>query len=432
MSPRSRLAVFAALLAMLLISACANVEIRKDDPAKDYPGPRFYLPRPYIVVLKPFPVAQKSWLVPGKATAEGVIVSLEGLDSGADDDLKALFGASTAAGTSGELRFAIAAPTGGAIRSTSGTPTTPSTDPLPTDKNPTTHDTPDGGTATGWVKKGDLSELRDAVNDLYEIRYLPDLEERYVIVSEANLGQASLDAYLAKGWFVQHYGKTVDRRALGKFVFSNIQTVLDLARNAAQAAAGLPGATNLVQTSGGAGAAAAAKAESVAHDCVVKLTITEMAVPGVYPILKPSELAELGGGTKTFQIAGSIQQEASLALPVAYRTTQHLGALLLSGTGQDESGGAPAPGRGDASHQQVPAALTQLLKEACVAAGLAESDAVVGAMRALTNAAPRTRAARIRWARGVEHDDAKLDALVVDLQARVDAVEDLKDIQVSR
>ncbi len=350
-------ALFVGSFGLAMLAGCAQTGIVPDRGREGlwntlFPqrGPRFYLPRPYIVVLKEFPVATSIKLVPGYIAGDGLLVrfdetvkdvlSADGIYSGKPVDRGDSFGwlllksakslivptagkGGDGAASGSEPTSAIDAAVASGVK-----------DGLEAAANPTqpvtSEDAVHGGTASAWAKKGDITEFRDAVNSLFEIRYLPDLEERYVIESEAGLGQASLDAYLSRGWIVQHYGQNVDRRELGEFVFRNIQDVLDIAKTIGKAAlmdvfpTTIASAGAVESTEGIVNTAAGETVEGP-RKVMVKIVVVEYAVPGVYPILKPHELPTVdSNGLVQIIIPGSKQQPASAALPVAYRTRKDI------------------------------------------------------------------------------------------------------------
>lgn len=370
----------AALTILLMLAGCANTEFERNDGPG--PGIRYYRPRPYVVVLEPFPVAAEHVLVPGTVRPDGLVISIDGVARGALASLGVQMpeGAEPHSGETVKLFVptSVSSPAGGR-RLTSGERGSDQNEVdglfsraqvdqllqevLDAGKTVDPKSTPSGGLASGWIRKGDLAEFRDTVNNLFDIRYLPDFDEDYRLTGNAGLGQASLDAYLTRGWAAHHLGKDVDRRELGQLVIANVQAVLDIARAAGKAA--------LITSTGGLGTAAVltsgepgAEREQVEADVqpvMLQITVIEYAVPGVYPILKQSEMLTIemdmivqaptqtmmvnGARTtvsfpptksrisfKALPVLGSIQQPASAALPVAYRTHKQL-IVAVAGAG---------------------------------------------------------------------------------------------------
>ena len=372
-----------ACVGALMLGGCADSYFVSESGEKGIP---FYRPRPYIVVLEPFPVAAEHVLVPGTVRPDGTVMHIDPEAATALQRIGVHMPSSFTPHTNQTINLFLPSAKPGDSRLTSGGPAVNTAESLLSRDQTTAiiddiinagktvdkDSAPDGGTASGWVKKGDLTEFRDPVNNLFEIRYLPDMDETYRLVGKAGLGQASLDAYLMRGWSAQHLGTVVDRRDLGKAVFGNIQAVLDIARAAGKAA--------LIVSTGGTGALATltsggdvpqAEREATVQPVMLQVTVMEYAVPGVYPILKKSEMREVtrtvtypqttrtvtaGGFTieETLQegsyqltnydlpITGSNQQPASAALPVAYRTQKQLIVALAGSVGEASKPGGRA------------------------------------------------------------------------------------------
>jgi hypothetical protein len=81
----------AAACALLLCTACGSVTVRKvTDTDTKTKGFRYYLPRPYVVVNKPFAVAGDDFFAFGDVSSDGKVISLTA--TGLPDPIKHKFG----------------------------------------------------------------------------------------------------------------------------------------------------------------------------------------------------------------------------------------------------------------------------------------------------------------------------------------------------
>jgi hypothetical protein len=127
----------------------------------------------------------------------------------------------------------------------------------------------------------------------FDIVYLPDFDEQYVVSSQANLGNASFQMNMGQGWSLQGFNSISDNTELNKRIFALIDKASELASLAADAgmAALFPPA--------GLAAAASGVIKPQSEQAVelppgtpvsLKIVVVHYAAKGLYPVIKPREL----------------------------------------------------------------------------------------------------------------------------------------------
>lgn len=129
-------------------------------------------------------------------------------------------------------------------------------------------------------------------NDVFDVLYLPDLDEQYAVSTSAGLGQINSQIGMENGWMVERANVQIDNREIGKFIFDKVDKVFDLATSlvapgAAQASAA--GDLAAKAKTPGAQAATDSPERKDARRVVLRVKYVRFATPGIYPILKRSE-----------------------------------------------------------------------------------------------------------------------------------------------
>jgi len=122
------------------------------------------------------------------------------------------------------------------------------------------------------------------VNDYFDVIYLPDMDEQYAMEVRGGLGQANGQIGLENGWMMERAIVKLDNRELGKFIFSNIQKLIDLGVASINPSSLLPEKT----TSPGADEAGI-KGLVDGKRVLLHIRYVVSATPGLYPILKSRE-----------------------------------------------------------------------------------------------------------------------------------------------
>jgi hypothetical protein len=248
------------------------VSVRKVTPANTHQvdGFRYYLPRPYLALKVPMPVAGDEFVVSATLGPDGAVsiprASLpahlqyhfrEGVEASAVSVPQSEL--SDGALADGFVRAAEAVkPATGATMGSAGADSGPQ------------------GTTVA-LAEGTMS-----------IVYLPDFDEQYAIKYRAGLGRVDTGSEglrLRHGWMLDNVSLTIDNVELGKFIFGQVDKFTDLVS--------LIGARKnkvLEEFSGTLKAAADdAAVKGGFRNVRLRITYAIVAQPGVYPLLKPCE-----------------------------------------------------------------------------------------------------------------------------------------------
>lgn len=340
--------------ATALAAGCARVTVRKVPTPTQYShqgvsswthdmqvkadameGLRFYLPRPFVSVFESFPIATDLYLAKGRVSADNKYVVIDSI---------------TPLSTRGDFA-------NGAIRELTGTAVPKSlifrrtATPAPTPSNPQPPATPrsgddpgaqgDDSTAARLLEQAKAAAAsagasaadakaaaaqarnpapangttdntqtgigrRKVTNNNgafaftplrgnFDVLYLPDFDEQYVVSSKSRLGNASFELNLGQGWSLQGFNSLTDNSELNKRIFDLIDTASDLAKKAATAGLGsvLPtaGLSSLADTLASPRSGDEME-ESPGTPVALKIVVVHYAAKGLYPVIKPRELAD--------------------------------------------------------------------------------------------------------------------------------------------
>ena len=324
-----RLAYLVLLFAgAAVIYGCAKVKVRKVPTPTQYvrwtdaqqrkadnmEGIRFYLPRPFVCVFESFPIRTDIYLANGMVSPDGkyVVVTSVTAESGLsryvatdprhveiptsfifdpkrrESEIKAQ---SLALGTALETISTIralkqAVPTG--IKGTPPTAQLPPPPPPPPSVEPT-------GISKRKVTNDNGAFAYQPLRGNFDLVYLPDFEEQYVVSETAGLGNAMFAINLGQGWSLQGFDSLVDNSQLNQRIFNLIDTAIRLAQGAASAATGIP----LVAPGAGEPGVIRPQSKQEAMDreipgtpVTLKIVVVHYAAKGLYPVIKPRELQE--------------------------------------------------------------------------------------------------------------------------------------------
>ena len=127
----------------------------------------------------------------------------------------------------------------------------------------------------------------------FDIAYLPDFDEQYVISGSAGLGNAQFQLNLGQGWSLQGFDSLTDNSALNARIFDVIDAASQVAQSAALAAVGLPPVPSLLPGTTATAPQGAQDAVLAAGTRVtLKIVVVHYAAKGLYPVIKPRELQE--------------------------------------------------------------------------------------------------------------------------------------------
>lgn len=342
-------------LATLLTSGCATVKSysvsssTKEGEAKGkVEGIPYYLPRPYVAVKKPFPVSGFDVLTSGTVGKDGAIaIAVESLP----EPLKALALGGSLGLFSSDTKSLVARQEIVFLQSADGA----------------TSDPKSGGDASKGEKgegeqgeKGEAEPEEDAstkvettgttsplvpISDIFDIVYLPDFSQKYVLRLRPRLGK--LEANIAlQGGMLSGLTVNLDNTAVASMVSEGIATALGAAKEIAVGKL-VPASTD----------EAAEELQSLENETVtVRVRFAAEALPGVYPIMKPGEEVPPCKTPCTPAQAGVAN--ATLVLPVgpytrvAYRVRHtlvvELPGVAVASKGVDKLNSQPASSPRDA------------------------------------------------------------------------------------
>lgn len=335
MSRLKQLGLWALVLAT---ATCADVSVRHV-ASTDFTteGARYYLPRPYLAVKEPFPVGGEDFLTTG-TLQDDWLVHID-LPAGLPGPVRRFFKADdprvglVAPGLVMQRKERNAKPPG-----LSKQAAVPDGGASPTDAGLG----PDGGSGTPSAS-ADVEETSGStvvpISELFDVVMLPDFDQQYAIKVSAGIGASGLKLNLKNGWMAEQLGFNVDNTAIGNFILTNIQKVVDLGIGAAQTA--LEPASALTAAAGALTKqglpAGAAPRPPAPPQVVLRVRYALEALPGLYPILKPGE-----------KPPGGAEQPEWVLVPyppytvVAYRVRETILVELVSFGAPEQAGDGTA------------------------------------------------------------------------------------------
>ena len=361
------------VLGALAFVGCASVKVRKVPTPTQYSvwtdqmqakadkmeGFRFYLPRPFVSVTEPFPIRADTFIADGHVSADGKYVIVESVRAGAglndymagikkDTQIPAQAIVQPSAASVAAAKDLVKAQSElikAATNALSGAPGTTvqtgGTDTSKTSAIPTSPAPPTG------VNKRDVHNDNGAfayqpMRGVMDIAYLPDFEEQYAVSSRSGLGNAQFSINLGQGWSLQGFNSLTDNTELNKRIFDVIDTSIQLAKDAAKTAAGIPpvdispGITKLI-TPQSAPAGSAEGNLNPSSPVSLKIVVIHYAAKGLYPVIKPRELQERKATNDSSYLCFDLFRLVPLATPA----TAFDAAALKSAQAVVDSGSSP-------------------------------------------------------------------------------------------
>lgn len=288
-----------------LLWGCSTVTVLKLDPRSGNPaegaaeGLRYYMPRPYVSVHEPFIVASEVYLAAGEMSPDSRYVLLTEVPQGLSDlvNQRLIRGDQRMGSLKIDASQVSTGPLAAEGRPHSAT--------IEQDKDAPTPAAPAASeaAASSPVLRPGMGHFK-AVNDnsayavtplprYFNIVWLPDFDEQYAVKVSQGLGSSGVLLGLGQGWSLQSLDATVDNSALAKPLLDFYASTIGALQKVATAKIEAP----LALLTGGSPHSAAVKpgksAQTYAGGTPVTLKVTKVriAAPGLYPILKPTELA---------------------------------------------------------------------------------------------------------------------------------------------
>ncbi len=284
---RNAVGSIAVLLLLCAVASigCARVEVAPADPNKcERAGIPFYMQRPYMALKREIPVAGDAGYIAGQVKGDVVHIlnaPQELLEFLGGDPYVPLASIGLDDGLQRE-RDDLKPP----VVSDPNKPNKPDSN----DKSTEATESKSAGaltTATGDVSWDSTVPQALPVSMLYDIVYLPDLDEKYVVSAEGGLGQAELGAAMGPGSTLNKFSMSVDNTEMGKLVADTINKFSDVAVQAATK--GLGTGTSGAEDGVGEGTSAAEAGFRENQFISMRYAYVIYATPGLYPILKNTE-----------------------------------------------------------------------------------------------------------------------------------------------
>jgi hypothetical protein len=307
-----------SVIAIACATACASVHVNKIDPASGTllagapEGMRFYLPRPYVSVNEPFVIATSVYIAAGEMSPDGSFVLLTEIPEDLRNDVPVNPGLAKGGQKMGPIAIdansvLVSTPPPGAGGPQGAPAGDKSPKPASTDDSSKTPPagnaapTPSGGsTSTPGVLTYKVTNDNQAYGVIpqprfFNIVWLPDWEEQYVITAKSGFGTANATINLGQGWSLQGLDAKVDNSAAVKPLMDFYSATLGALQKVATAKIEGPLAAVTGKPQGAsAKTPATAKAAFGGGTLVsVKFTKARVVAPGLYKILKPKELQSL-------------------------------------------------------------------------------------------------------------------------------------------
>jgi hypothetical protein len=279
---------------------------RKADRMK---GVRYYLPRPYLALKQSTPVAQRTAFISfhyDESSHSYLLDSPSGnpvwVQKIAPQKLSitaALAATLATQNTTGRTDMEKQAGTPGSDSGGTTTPNAPAGQQGGPNTVPSANPPSELHAKTGYVNDTDPITR---IGDRMDIVYLPDFEEQFVIQPTFGLGKGDIETRLRNGWAAEVFSQQVDNSNLIPYIIDQVQKTSEAAASIfttwAPVAAGLPPNLGLptsktLQKQGGKPGELDVDAARVALGNVLLFKIAEVRIaqPGIYPILKPREIA---------------------------------------------------------------------------------------------------------------------------------------------
>ncbi|MEM7228853.1 MAG: hypothetical protein AAF432_08565 [Planctomycetota bacterium] len=323
---RTHLIALAGLAAFVL-AGCAKIEYVKVPSPTQYEtwndtrqaaadrmeGVRYYLPRPYVNLKQPTPVAQRVAFVSFTLDPDRNVYVLNTPRDAPTWLLKIVPTEMSFA----QAYAAMTITTDGAMMNRVSEEQTDEIDdaptPTPDDEKPPTELT----ARTGFISDTDpvtrLSETMDVV-------YLPDFDEQYVIRVKGGLGEIDVETKLRNGWAAEVFAQKIDNSNLIPYVIRQVERASEAAAGIATTwmplAMGLPPGTSPARLADLATSQIGEQSDDrqTAKDLLgevllFKIAEVRIAQPGVYPILKPREMRDWFGDASSVLTSGADPEE---------------------------------------------------------------------------------------------------------------------------
>ncbi len=364
--------------------------------ADEMEGFRFYLPRGYVSVRKPFPVSSKSYLVNGTVSPDGKHILLGATKDDLSGVLQSIYvkedripagvvvkakddaGGAQNGKPADEQESSDPGPNStGPTNTRSDTADKPGTgnqdqnqtEPPQNNGNGGTSGQQDGAATPPITGQGRVAVTTDntqlaiiPINEYFDVVFLNDDAEQYAVNVRPRLGNANAALNYGAGGTLLGFNATVDNSDLNSFVFEQMRFMSDTAQKVSLNALGLP-----VLGAGESGDMATAMQNQGANDpsgaqsgllstengthfvpgvrVTLRVTVVDFATVGLHPIPKAREVEDVL--SRHFSGKGldqGIDELLDLRHSMRYRTFQYVLVEQLRNTGGLDLIQTSAPG----------------------------------------------------------------------------------------
>lgn len=359
---------YAAVL--LALTGCASVNVLKVGADDTREGVPFYLPRPYVSVFEPFVVGATAYVVNGQLSPDGqyLLIDNASIEAPALKQRLQIGKAETLSVPSRQVRRA--APPAPKVEQGGGEQGDRTL--IPPAAASAAASAADGNgqaapeTALGQFNVSVLnSNAAFAVTPgrrFFDIVWLPDFDEKYIVQAKPGLGNANVSISTGQGWSLQGLDAKLDNSAIVGPLLDLYKTSLGALGQLAKAKIFPPG---LLAMGGEQGLIETSQATAGTR-LSVKVTIVQVAAPGLYPVLKPAEKAAADAARAQWAAASAgILYPVLPFTSVAFNTYEVMVVEAARPTGDSpmnlqryfDSGAVPAlPGETQAAIKGTPAA----------------------------------------------------------------------------
>jgi hypothetical protein len=311
------------IAAVITLGGCANVKVMKVQVApgeKEPEGIPFYLPRPYVQVYEPFVISSKAWLVGGRITPDGQFLHIDNAEGNLDGALAAKiapgsgFPLAAVRITSPQALAAGANPSND--RPLDSTSADGKREPkveaagkpgANNEADPPAEAASPNGQFNMKVTQSSVPFPPTLGRRFFDVVWMPDFDEKYVFQGQPGLGNANVGVTMVQGWGLNGLDARLDNSALVQPLLDFYSTGLDVLSQLARSkilpapAPALQGGAqpksavtdNLLKRRDDGRSLIERQQQLTAGTQVsVKVTKVKVAAPGLYPVLKPREVAE--------------------------------------------------------------------------------------------------------------------------------------------
>jgi hypothetical protein len=311
-----------SFMAVLSLMGCASVKVQKvptpsqyvrwtdqmQSKADNLEGIRFYLPRPFVNVFESFPIRSDVYFASGVVSPDGKYVvinkfrsesELNGMMLTIEQNVKIPAKEITnpdpklglRGGAPDEKVPATADP--GIPTGAEKPPEKPST-PAAGPTSPQSTATPQTGVNQRKMTNNNGAFAYQPLRGNFDLVYLPDFEEQYVVQSQAGLGNAQFEVNLGQGWSLQGFNSLTDNSEINRRIFdlidSSIQAAKSIATSGASSVADAMKAGVTAKFAPRGGDVKTLEGTTPGTPVSMKVTIVYYAAKGLYPVIKPREL----------------------------------------------------------------------------------------------------------------------------------------------